>query len=170
VQPTQIVATGGTPYWILDGENFVLTASAAGEVTSIDVGAGGRFITNALAANATTVFVAESIVNVGDIAIIPVGSTVPTTFAAVNAQEPLGITTDPAFVYWTETATTEAGDASTLGGWIVRAPLTGGAPTTLAASPEPFAIAVAGPVIYWSDLTLAAVFRMGPTCDCPGVP
>lgn len=89
------------------------------------------------------------------------------TAIAEHQSMPTGIAVDATSIFWTN------GNQQGTGGSVMRAPLSGGAPTQVGQSANPGAIAVDTTMVYWTDLsegTIRGVFKdgTGPTVLASG--
>jgi hypothetical protein len=70
---------------------------------------------------------------------------------ATGQSSPVSIAVDKNNVYWTDEYPYQGFGGGVIGPAVVKAPLDGGAPTVLAASPAPSGIAVDDTYVYWTD-------------------
>jgi Domain of unknown function (DUF5050) len=137
-----IVVRAGTVYWNA-GDVIESMSVSGGAPTTIASGV----VSSDIAMNSTAVYWQTST----GIASAPLSGGTPTT-VALSMPHVQQMTVDDDHVYWTDSTD----------GTVMKAPLGGGAATTLYAGDLPYAIAVDDTSVYWTSATGGTVMRLSP--------
>jgi hypothetical protein len=141
-----LALANGVVYWIdVDGIGKVST-DGTGEAVLADVGSGSAFaLSGSIAAQDDTVYWADGNFPQGAVGSVPADGGDRTTLA--TADEPIGLVIDDTNIYFST-----FGSSDNAVGTIVKQPLAGGAPVTLASG-----LSTVGPIaiddsnVYWTD-------------------
>jgi hypothetical protein len=150
----QIVVDATNVYWTTGSAVMKAPLGTAATTTLYSAPSGGTI--SWLAVDATRVYFTNGGQGNGaldgTVMSVPIGGGTPTTLAT-GQNQPRGVAVDGANVYWAnycgpDGACWSAGG----GGTVMRVPLSGGAPTTLASGHNwPLQVAVDGTSVYWND-------------------
>jgi hypothetical protein len=140
--PWEMAIDATSVYWTDCGDptgGYVLTVPKAGGGNGIVALATGDRLSGIAVGGSNVYWVASNAdASSGAIMTVPVGGGTPTRFAPQSGS-PSHLALDSAFAYWTEELATQ----------VVRAPLGGGATTTVASAAGAFQIALGDSAVYW---------------------
>lgn len=119
---------------ICDGGPCLVTLDASGELTP--TGASSPY---GIAVDSTSVYWTD--LALGTVTKVPINGGASTVLAS-GLSYPLDLVVDATSVYWVS--------GTSNGGFVMKAPLAGGTPTTLAVTVEPLAIALDPAFVYWA--------------------
>jgi von Willebrand factor type D domain/Bacterial Ig-like domain (group 2) len=145
-------------YWTNGGYGTVMKVPiAGGTLTTL---ASGQYGPAALAVDATCVYWTN---NDNTVMKVPIAGGTPTTLASGPSSGPLpdAIAVDATSVYWTTSQSylTPAGTYSAVGA-VMKVPIAGGTPTTLASGQGGSAIAIDATSVYWTNYLGGTVMKV----------
>jgi hypothetical protein len=160
----QVIAVDATSvYWANPSGQMVMKVPIGGGTPTTLTS--GQVFPDSIAIDATNVYWVNSAgyPGTGTVMKMPIGGGTPTTLAS-GQNFPLSITVDATSVYWTNRGARVAsgGTTTTTGNNVMKVPIDGGTPTTLASASgqsEPWGIAVDATSVYWTDLTGGTVMK-----------